>query len=58
LHVRKLILLIFGRDTVPATLIFFACKEADFSNFWKGVIWAAGVARMGYRWKLGKGNKI
>jgi hypothetical protein len=36
----------------------FACREAGSSNFWKGSIWAAGVARMGYRWKLGKGNKI
>jgi hypothetical protein len=43
----------------------FTCKDVGSSNFWKGdynfwkgVIWAAGVAKMGYRWKLGKENKI
>jgi hypothetical protein len=36
----------------------FTCKDAGSSNFWKGVIWAAGVVKMGYRWKLGKENKI
>jgi hypothetical protein len=36
----------------------FTCKDVGSSNFWMGVIWAAGVAKMGYRWKLGKGNKI
>jgi hypothetical protein len=28
------------------------------SNFWKGVMWAAKVARMGYRWKVGDGSKV
>jgi hypothetical protein len=27
----------------------FTCKEVGSSIFWKGVIWAAGVAKMGYR---------
>jgi hypothetical protein len=34
----------------------FACREAGSSKFWKGVIWAAGVAKMGYRWKRGRGG--
>jgi hypothetical protein len=28
------------------------------SNFWKGVIWTARVARMGYKWRVGDGSKI
>jgi hypothetical protein len=28
------------------------------SPFWKGVIWAANAAKMGYRWKLGNGKKF
>jgi hypothetical protein len=27
-------------------------KPEEASNFWKGVLWAANVARMGYRWKV------
>jgi hypothetical protein len=36
----------------------FTCREAGSSKFWRGVIWVADVAKMGYRWRLGKGNKI
>jgi hypothetical protein len=36
----------------------FTCKEIGVSNFWKGVLWATRVTRMGYRWKLGKGTRI
>jgi hypothetical protein len=25
--------------------------------FWKGVIWAASVAKVGYKWNVGNGNK-
>jgi hypothetical protein len=36
----------------------FTCREAGASNFWKGVLWAAKVAKFGYRWKIGKWNKV
>jgi hypothetical protein len=36
----------------------FTCKPDGTSNFWKGVLWAASVAKMGYRWKVGNGCKI
>jgi hypothetical protein len=34
------------------------CNDLGASNFWKGVIWVARVARMGYRWKVGDGSKV
>jgi hypothetical protein len=36
----------------------FCCKDRNSSPFWKGVMWAARAAKMGFRWKLGKGDKI
>jgi hypothetical protein len=36
----------------------FCCNTRNKSPFWKGVTWAAKVAKMGYRWHVGKGNKI
>uniref|UniRef100_A0A0A9B5C6 Reverse transcriptase zinc-binding domain-containing protein n=1 Tax=Arundo donax TaxID=35708 RepID=A0A0A9B5C6_ARUDO len=36
----------------------FACKDSSSSQFWKGILWAARVAKMGYRWQVGKRNKI
>jgi hypothetical protein len=36
----------------------FTCKELGVSNFWKGVIWAARVAKMGNRWQVGNEVKI
>jgi hypothetical protein len=27
----------------------FTCRESGSSNFWKGVLWAAKVEKMGYR---------
>jgi hypothetical protein len=36
----------------------FTCKEAGASNFCRGVLWAAKVAKMGYRWKVGNGRKV
>jgi hypothetical protein len=36
----------------------FTCKYEGASNFWKVVLWAANVAKMGYRWKVGNGSKI
>jgi hypothetical protein len=36
----------------------FTYSEARVSNFWKGVLWAARVAKLGYRWKVGRGDKV
>jgi hypothetical protein len=36
----------------------FTCSEAGTSNFLKGVLWAARIAKLGYRWKVGTGSKI
>jgi hypothetical protein len=33
------------------------CKDVGASNFWKGVLWAANVAKIGYRWKVGDRKK-
>lgn len=35
-----------------------SCVDVAASNFWKGVSWATKVAKMGYKWKLGDGNKV
>jgi hypothetical protein len=36
----------------------FTCNESCASNFWKCVIWAANVVKLGYRWRVKKGNKV
>jgi hypothetical protein len=36
----------------------FTCRDNGASNFWKGVLWAARVAKMGYRWRLGNERKV
>jgi hypothetical protein len=36
----------------------FTCGEAGASNFWKGVLWVARVAKLGYRWRVGKGSRV
>jgi hypothetical protein len=36
----------------------FSCPEQGLSPFWKGVMWAARAAKMGYQWKVGNGRKI
>jgi hypothetical protein len=46
----------FKYNTMSPNL--FTCRENGVSNFWKGVLWAARVAKMGYRWKLGNVTKI
>jgi hypothetical protein len=35
----------------------FACP-GQLSPFWKGVMWAARAAKMGYQWKVGYGRKV
>ena len=35
-----------------------SCPESNaYSPFWKGVLWAAKAAKMGYQWKVGNGRK-
>ena len=36
----------------------FYCNDTGVSPFWKGVLWAANAAKMGYQWKVGDGRKI
>jgi hypothetical protein len=36
----------------------FTCVERGATNFWNGVLWAAKVAKFGYRWNLGNGSKV
>jgi hypothetical protein len=33
-------------------------KAAGASPFFKGFMWAAQAARMGYKWKIGNGKKV
>ena len=45
----------FKYDLSPNIL----CAEPNgCSPFWKGIFWAAKAAKMGFRWKIGNGNKI
>jgi hypothetical protein len=34
------------------------CRDVGASNFWQGVMWAAQVGKMGYRWKVRDGTTI
>jgi hypothetical protein len=36
----------------------FCCNIRNSSPFWKGVIWAAKAVKMGYKWMVGKDDKI
>jgi hypothetical protein len=36
----------------------FCCVDRNASLFWKGVIWVARAAKMGFRWKYGDGKRI
>ena len=36
----------------------FSCSTQGVSPFWKGVLWAANAAKLGYQWKVGNGRKI
>jgi hypothetical protein len=46
----------FKYDTNNRNLFF--CNANGVSNFWKGVLWAAHVVKMGYRWRLGNGRNV
>jgi hypothetical protein len=39
-------------------LIYSICSDQGVSNFWKVILWAAGVAKMGYRWRVGRGDAL
>jgi hypothetical protein len=49
-------LLDFKYDTQKPNI--FQSRTARASNFFKGFMWAAQAAKMGYRWKVGDGRKI
>ena len=36
----------------------FCCPDIGTSPFWKGVMWAAQAARIGYCWNIGNGRKV
>lgn len=33
----------------------FTCPSDNASPFWKGVLWACQVAKLGFQWKVGNG---
>jgi hypothetical protein len=36
----------------------FTCRSYGDSNFWKGVLWASQVAKIGYRWRIRNGKHV
>jgi hypothetical protein len=36
----------------------FSCSANGSTNFWSGVLLAAHVAKMGYRWRLGNDRNV
>ncbi|TVU34487.1 hypothetical protein EJB05_16322, partial [Eragrostis curvula] len=36
----------------------FCCDKRGVSPFWKGIIWAAEAAKLGFKWKVGNGKRI
>jgi hypothetical protein len=36
----------------------FCFNDRLSSPVWKGIIWAAKAAKMGFKWKIGKGDKV
>jgi hypothetical protein len=36
----------------------FCCRDRNASPFWKGVLWAAQAAKMGFRWNIGNGRRV
>jgi hypothetical protein len=36
----------------------FACSSVGVSPFWKGVLWAAKAAKIGYQWRVGNGRRV
>jgi hypothetical protein len=46
----------FKYDTCSPNIL--CSKDRNASPFWKGVMWAAQAAKMGYRWNVGDGKRI
>jgi hypothetical protein len=46
----------FKYDTYSPNIL--CSKDRNASPFWKEVMWAAQVAKMGYRWNVGDGKRI
>jgi hypothetical protein len=46
----------FKYDTKNPNVL--CCHGNNMSPFWKGVMWAASAARMGYKWVVGNGAKV
>jgi hypothetical protein len=46
----------FKYNTINPNIL--SCRDVGASNFWQCVMWAARVAKLGYRWKVGNGVKI
>jgi hypothetical protein len=36
----------------------FCCNPRNSSPFWKGMIWAANAAKLGFRWNVGNDRRI
>jgi hypothetical protein len=36
----------------------FCCSPRNGSPFWKGVLWVAQAAKMGFRWSVGNGRRV
>jgi hypothetical protein len=36
----------------------FCCCPRNSSPFWKGVVWAAKAAKLGFRWHIGNDRKV
>jgi hypothetical protein len=41
----------------PSPSLFWA-NPSHCSPFWKGVVWVAHAAKVGYRWQVGNGSKV
>jgi hypothetical protein len=42
----------------PNSPNWFCCDDRQGYPFWKGVMWTAKAAKMGYRWKIGNGRRV
>jgi hypothetical protein len=46
----------FKYDTNKPNIL--CAKDTNSSQFFKGVVWAAKAAKMGFRWKIGDGKRV
>jgi hypothetical protein len=54
----KLCKSIIDHKYAPCSPNIFCCNDRGSSPCWKGVLWAAKAAKMGYRWQVGNGRRI